>query len=157
MRTFVTAVPVLAAALLMGACTEPSSPQMLQMRAATSMNPAQSCNSQATVEQLPDGARIRVPDTVLFVVGRTDLSPCGQYALASAVEAMLDPRIMQVVIEPAGDLDSPYAFLPRERANTVKAMFTYPGFVPGQPPVLVQPPPVPAGNLWGVVLTVAGG
>jgi hypothetical protein len=141
---------------LLSACGDPPNVQVLNSRVAARMAPPQVCTSQATVEYLPNGARISLPDTVLFVVGRTDISPCGQYALASIVEAMLDPRLMQVIIEPGGDLDSPDAYLPRERTTSLKATLSNIGFVPDQPPVLVQPAPVSAGRAWGIVLTVPG-
>src|SRR5581483_564650 len=100
------------------------------------------------------GARVRMPDTSLFVVGRTDLSNCGQYAISSVVEAMLDPRITQVVVEPAGDINAPEAFLPRERAENIRGLLSHAGFVRAQPSVLVQPASGPSGS-WGIVLVVA--
>lgn len=145
----------LVAPLCVAACTEPSA-QMLQRRAAASMDPAQTCNQTASVQYLPDGARIEAPDTSLFTIGRTDLSACGQYILSGVVQAMLDPRIMQVVVEPGGDINAPDAFLPRERAVTVQAFLSNVGFVAGQPPVLVQAAVIPARS-WGIVLTVVGG
>jgi hypothetical protein len=75
--------------------------------------------------------------------------------MASVVEAMLDPRIMQVVVEPAGDVNAPNAFLPRERAATVGAFVANAGFAGTQPRVVVQPASAaPPGN-WGIVLAVA--
>jgi hypothetical protein len=68
---------------------------------------------------------------------------------------MLDPRIMQVVVEPGADINAPDAFLPRERANNVKASLSNAGFVSGQPPVLVQPASVPSPGIWGIVLSPA--
>ena len=143
--------------LCVAACaTEPSSLQMLQRRAAASMDPAQTCNQMASVQYLPGGARIAAPDTSLFTPGRTDLSECGQYILASIVQAMLDPRIMQVVIEPGGDINGPDAFLPRERAVTVQAFLSKPGIFAGQPPVMVQAATTPSRS-WGIVLTTTAG
>jgi hypothetical protein len=118
------------------------------------MDPTQTCNRPASVESLPNGARVRIPDTSLFVVGRGDLSACGQFAMASVVEAMLDPRIMQVVIEPAGDVNAPDAFLPRERAATVGTFIANTGFAGTRPRVVVQPGSGPPGS-WGIVLAVA--
>ena len=154
MNTKLSLMPA-TALLVLSACSEPSSIQQVQSRATTSLNPAQPCNSQASVEYLPNGALVRIPDTSLFVIGRTDVSDCGRYALSSAVEAMLDPRIMQVIVEPPGDINAAYAYLPRERANTLVALLSHPGFVTGQPPVVVQPPPVQSPNIWGVALEVA--
>jgi hypothetical protein len=61
---------------------------------------------------------------------------------------------VQVVVEPAGDVNAPEAFLPRERAGRVRAFLSNAGFVGTQPPVLVQPASGPSGN-WGIVLAVA--
>ncbi len=141
-------------ALLLAACSEPPVVQVLNSRVTASMSPVQPCNRPASVEYLPNGARISIPDTALFTVGRTDLSPCGQYAVASAVEAMLDPRIMQVVIEPGGDINAPDAFLPRERIGSLRALLSNPGFVPTPAPVLVQPAATPS-RVWGILLTIA--
>jgi hypothetical protein len=143
------------AALLLAACSEPPAVQVLNDRVTASMSPAQPCNGPASVEHLPNGARIRIPDTALFTVGRTDLSPCGGYAVASVVEAMLDPRIIQIVIEPGGDINAPDAFLPRERVGVLRASLSNPGFLPTQPSVLVQPAAVPS-RVWSIVLTIPG-
>jgi len=149
------ATPALGALLLLSACGEPSSLEVLNRRAAASMSPDQPCNSAASVQYLPNGARISLPDSALFVVGRSDLSACGQYALSSAVQAMLAQRIMQVIIEPAGDINAPYAGLAREKADRVKGVFSNVGFVSDQPPVLVQPSAGASTGVWGVMLTIA--
>lgn len=150
------APPVVAALLWLSACGGPPSSDVLNRRVAASMSPEQSCNSAASVQYLPNGARISLPDSALFVVGRSELSPCGQFALASAVQAMLVPHIMQVSIEPAGDIDAPYAGLAREKAERVQKLFSNVGFVSDQPPVLVQPSSGTLTGVWGVVLTMAG-
>jgi hypothetical protein len=36
---------------------------------------------------------------------------------------MLDPRIMQVVVEPGADINASDASLPRERTDNIKARF----------------------------------
>ena len=154
MKAGVHAVAALAALFLLDGCAEPSSTQTLQHRVAIRMNPAQTCNQSANIEYLPNGARVRISDASLFVVGRTDLSACGQYAVSSVVEAMLDPRIMQVVVEPASDINAPVAYLPRERAENIRSLLSNAGFVANQPPVLVQPALGPSGS-WGIVLAVA--
>ena len=155
LRAVVRATPALAALLLLVACGEPSSRDVLNARVAARMAPDQPCNTKATVAYLPTGARISMPDSALFTIGRPELSACGQYAMASAVEAMLDPSIMQVVIEPGGDLDVPYANLVRQRADTLKAMFTKASFPPYQPPIPVQTKAAGPAGTWGVVLMVA--
>ena len=141
--------------LLLTACSEPSSSDDLNARVGAHMTPNQPCNAKASVQYLPDGARISMPDSALFTIGRADLSACGQYAMSGAIEAMLDPGIMQVVIEPGGDLEAPYANLVRRRADTLTEVFTKASFVPYQPPVPVQTKAVGQTGIWGVVLTVA--
>lgn len=148
-------VAALAALLLLVGCAgEPPSTRTLQNRLATSLDPAQTCNRPASVEYVPNGVRVRIPDTSLFVVGRTDLSACGQYVMASVVEAMLAPQVMLMVVEPSGDVNAPGAFLPRQRAGTVTAFISNKGFVGTQPRVVVQSSAAPPGN-WGIVLAVA--
>jgi len=155
LKATIRATPVLTALLLLTACGEPSSSAMLHARVSARMAPDQPCNTKASIQYLPDGARISIPDSALFTIGRADLSACGQYAMSGAIEAMLDPGIMQVVIEPGGDLEAPYAGLVRQRADTLTAVFTKASFVPYQPPVPVQTRAAGQTGVWGVVLTVA--
>ena len=119
------------------------------------MNPAETCNQTASVQDLLGGVRIEAPEASLFTIGRTDLSARGQCILTGVVQAMLDPRVMQVVVEPGGDINEPGAFLPRERAVTVQAFLSKPGIVAGQSPVPVQATAIPSRN-WGFVLTTTG-
>ena len=155
MKASISVVPTLAALLLLAACSEPSSTELLQSRVTTTMMPSQACNQPANVQAVPNGIQVGVPDRSLFVIGRPDLSDCGRYALTGVVEAMLDPRIMQVVVEPGGDINAPEALLLRQRTATVQAYLSNAGFTRRQPPVLVQPSAGPMGN-WGIVLAVAG-
>jgi hypothetical protein len=147
------ALPALAVAFALTACGEPSSVQTLQDRVATTVSPANTCNSQASVEYLPNGARIRFPDS-LFLPARGDLTECGHYALASVTQAMLDPSIMQVIVE-TDDSGGPGTTLSLRRAEAVRTLLTDVGFVPYQPPVVVQAAPVPSQGVLGVVLQVA--
>jgi hypothetical protein len=155
LKAVVRATPVLAALLLLAACGEPASPDVLNARVAARMAPDQPCNTKASVQYLPDGARISMPDSALFTIGRAELSDCGQYAMSSAIEAMLDPGIMQVVIEPGGDLETPYAGLVRQRADTLTGVFRKASFPPYQPPIPIQTKAAGQIGVWGVVLTVA--
>jgi|ERR1700722_926016 hypothetical protein len=154
LKSVVPATAALAALLLLAACGEPASPDVLNARVTARMAPDQPCNRQASVQYLPDGARISMPDSALFTIGRADLSACGQYAMSSAIEAMLDPGIMQVVIEPGGDIDAPYARLVRQRADTLNGVFTKASFPPYQPVVPVQTKAAGQAGIWGIVLTV---
>jgi len=148
-------MPVVVILLLLAACSTSSSTQILEGRVASTLTPAIPCNRLASVDPLPNGMQISFPVDALFLAGRTDLTECGHYALASAVEAMLDPRIMQVVVEPDTDITMPDAFLPRERADQVKRIFSDAGFVPAQPPVLVKSVTPQSPRVWRIILAVA--
>src|SRR5215469_8157944 len=130
MKANILAAPALASLFFLSACGEPSSPDVLNARVAQRMATNQECDSKATVQYLPDGARITMPDDALFITGRDELSPCGQYAMASAIEAMLSSAIMRVEIEPGGNIDAPYAGLVSQRADVLGTMFAKSAFVP---------------------------
>jgi hypothetical protein len=149
------ATAALASLLLLAACgSEPSSPDVLKARVTERMAPKQECDSKANVQYLDDGARITMPDSALFTLGRSDISACGQYAMASAIEAMLSSAIMRVEIEPGGNIEAPYAGLVNERVEALETMFAKSVFVPYQAPVLVQSRAAGPAGVWGVVLTV---
>jgi hypothetical protein len=143
--------------LSMAGCSEPSSSTMLQMRAESSLGSAQPCQGTVRTENLPNGVRVLVPESALFLVGQTAISACGQYLLVGIVEAMLDPRIMQIVVEPSADINAPDAYVARERTGVLRQRLSNAGFVPGQPPVAVQPNPASSTHTWGVALEVTNG
>ena len=155
MKASMSVVPTLAALLLLAACSEPSSTDLLESRITATMMPSQACNQPANVQAVPNGIQVGVPDRSLFVIGRSDLSDCGRYALTGVVEAMLDPRIMQVVVLPGGNINEPEALLLHQRTATVQAFLSNAGYTGTQPPVLVQQSTGPMGS-WGIVLAVAG-
>jgi hypothetical protein len=157
MTTGIYFLPALATLLALGACSEPSSTRMLADRVTASLSPTNQCNRMASTEYLPNGTRIRLPEASLFVDRRTDLTACGQYALASVMQAMLAPRIMQVVIEPEADADVPGSSVSLRRADTVKTLMSNAGFIFTQPPVLIQPATAQPPGTLGIVLTVSGG
>ncbi len=147
-------VPLLAVLLGLGACSQPSSTQTLSDRVTTSLSPAQSCNREASIEYLPNGTRIRFPASAIFVSGKADLTGCGQYAVASVTQAMLNPHIMQVAIEPAPDAQGQGSYLSQQRADRLQGLFTNVGFTETQPPVLVEPALASTQDVFGIVLTV---
>jgi hypothetical protein len=56
---------------------------------------------QAVLEQLPDGARVTIPEQTLFPRGGVELDDKGRYVLASVIEGLLEPRITRIeVAEP---------------------------------------------------------
>jgi hypothetical protein len=60
-------------------------------------------DGRASVAQLPDGARVVLTDQALFPSGGAVLDNKGRYILASVVEGLLDPRLLQIeVAESAG-------------------------------------------------------
>jgi len=156
MTTGAHLLPVLATLLTLGACAEPSSTQTLSDRLTASLTPGEPCNRQASIEYLPNGTRIRLPEAALFVRGKPDLSECGHFALASVTQAMLAPPIMQVVIEPEADVNDPVSSLSLQRAETVRKSLSYVGFIFTQPPVLIQPVTTSTPSSFGIVLTVLG-
>lgn len=156
MRRTPQLVPAIAVLLALGACSEPSSTQMLSDRVTTGLNPSQVCNRPANIEYLPNGTRISFPASSLFVSGRADLTGCGHYAVASVTQAMLDPRIMQVAIEPQAFVQGQESYLSVQRTDTLKGLLTNVGFTQTQPPVVVQPAATPSQDVFGIVLTVRG-
>ena len=140
--------------LALAACSEPSSTQVLSSRIPVTLTQSQPCNRPVSVEYLLDGARIRFPESHIFLTGSTELSPCGSYALAGVTEAMLDPRIMQVVIEPQSSAGAPATDYALQRADTVQRVLSNVGFTRRQPPVLVQPATSPSPGALGIVLFV---
>jgi hypothetical protein len=157
MTTGIHYLPALATLLALGACSEPSSTQMLANRVTASLSPTNPCNGMASIEYLPNGTRIRLQEASLFVDSRTDLTACGQYALASVIQAMLAPPIMQVVIEPEADVNVPGSSISLRRADIVKTLMSNAGFVFTQPPVLIQPAAAQPPGTLGIMLAVSGG
>jgi hypothetical protein len=151
MRTYIPAI-----LLALGACSEPSSTQMLSSRISAELSQTQPCERPANVEFFREGARVRFPETFLFLSGRTDLSPCGKYALTSVIQAMLVPSIMQVVIEPQSNAGASPSEFALRRAETVQRALSNVGFsqTQVQPSVLVQPASTPSPGALGIVLLI---
>lgn len=90
------------------------------------------------LEQLPDGARVTIPEQSLFPPGRGELDDRGRFLLASVIQGLLDPGILRVdVAEPA---PSP-AYLQGPRAGAVRQFFVDYGL--GS---TLQPAAVPQGS-----------
>jgi hypothetical protein len=51
---------------------------------------------RAGLEQLPDGARVTLPQQSLFPVGRAELDDKGRFILASVIQGLLDPGILRI-------------------------------------------------------------
>jgi hypothetical protein len=91
------------------------------------------------LEQLPDGARVTLPEQSLFPPGRGELDDRGRFLLASVIQGLLDPGILRIdVAEPA---PSP-AYLQGPRAAAVRQFFVDYGL--GS---TLQPAAVPQGSV----------
>jgi flagellar motor protein MotB len=88
------------------------------------------------LEQLPDGARVTIPEKLLFPRGSAELDDRGRFVLASVIQGLLDPGILRIdVAEPA---PSP-AYLQGARANAVRQYFVDYGLGPTLQPAAVPP------------------
>lgn len=83
--------------LLVGGCANENSPQNLGNRLQAELRP-ELANGSATLERLPDGARVTLPDQTLFPAGGAELDARGRFVLASLVEALLAPALLEVDI-----------------------------------------------------------
>jgi hypothetical protein len=94
---------------------------------------------RAGLEQLPDGARVTLPERSLFPLGKGELDDRGRFLLASVIQGLLDPGILRIdVAEPA---PSP-AYLQGSRASAVRQYFVDYGLGP-----TLQPASVPPGSV----------
>jgi outer membrane protein OmpA-like peptidoglycan-associated protein len=87
--------------LLLG-CASERSPQDLSDRLQVELSP-EIASGGVTLERLQDGARVTLPDQMLFQTGGAELDARGRYVLTSLVQALLAPPLLQVDIAgPAG-------------------------------------------------------
>lgn len=101
MRPLRASVFVAQLVLLLG-CASERSPQDLGDRLQVELSPELASGS-VTLERLPDGARVTLPDQTLFPTGGAELNAKGRDILSSLVEALLAPPLLQVeVAGPAG-------------------------------------------------------
>jgi hypothetical protein len=98
--------------LLLAGCAGERSPRDLGDRLQTELAP-ELANGGATLERLPDGARVTFADQTLFPAGGTELDANGRFVLASFTQGLLAPPLLQV------DVAGPAAPLPQARAATV--------------------------------------
>ncbi len=89
----------LAAAFALGACsTAPAPPENLAARPQDRLAPEIQA-PQASVQPLPDGARVLLQRDLLFRNAQPALDAKGQHTLGSVTEGLLDLRIMEVAIQ----------------------------------------------------------
>jgi hypothetical protein len=58
-------------------------------------------SGRAGLEQLPDGARVTLPQQSLFPTGRSELDDKGRFILASVIQGLLEPGILRIDIAAA--------------------------------------------------------
>ena len=101
MRPLRASVFVAQLALLLG-CASERSPQDIGDRLQAELTP-ELAGGRVTLEQLPDGTRVILPDQTLFPTGGTEMDARGRDILTSVVQALLAPPLLQVdVAGPAG-------------------------------------------------------
>jgi hypothetical protein len=128
-------VALLGPTLLVGACASSGihrSAQDLGQRLQTQLAPDIAAG-QATLEPLPDGARVTLTEPSLFPSGGTELDDKGRFVLASVIEGLLEPRILQIQLaeSPATSVGSQAA-----RVRAVTQYFEDYGLGPAlRPPV----------------------
>jgi hypothetical protein len=86
-------------------------------------------------------------------MNQTELTECGQFVLTSVTESMLDPKMMQVVIEQANPSPA-LSSLPRERAEMLKTMLSHVGFTADQPALVLDPASKELAGRWAIRLAV---
>src|SRR3954447_22408886 len=80
--------------LLLG-CASERSPMDVGDRLQAELRPELTSGSVA-LEQLPDGARVTLPDQTLFPAGGAELSDKGRNVLTSLAEALLAPPLLRI-------------------------------------------------------------
>jgi len=85
---------LLGLAVIVAGC-EPSTVQQLGDRMQFRLTP-QLANGQAGLQRLPDGAQVTIADQTLFPNGSTQLSDQGRYVLASVIESLMAPNLLQI-------------------------------------------------------------
>jgi flagellar motor protein MotB len=85
------------AAFASGCSSHPSTAQLLNHRLETSLAPDIAAG-RVSLQQLPNGTRMVFADSSLFAANSANLADGGRYALASAVEGLLDPSVTDVHI-----------------------------------------------------------
>jgi len=102
---------VVAQLVLLLGCASERSPQDVSDRLQTELAPELASGS-VTLERLPDGARVTLPDQTLFPTGGAALDAKGRDVLTSLAEALLAPPLLEVAV--AGPANSP---LPLQQAR----------------------------------------
>ena len=138
MKAIILATPALGALLALTACGEPLSTDVLKARVADHVASDPVCNKRANVEYLPRWCQGQLAGQRPIHRRQGRAQSVRSVPMASVIEAMLNTDIMQVVIEPTGDIDTPYYGLARQRAEVLQGMISKVAFVPFHRPIPIQ-------------------
>jgi hypothetical protein len=86
-------------ALLASACSSAPGPDRIAAELTQRLNlqlAPEIASGQAGVQRLPDGARVTLADGTAFAPGGVTLDERGRSTVASVIEALLAPRLLQV-------------------------------------------------------------
>jgi hypothetical protein len=150
---------LLSPAMLLAACAPwggprcACSPPVLQARLQARLAP-DLASGQASLQSLPDGARVVIPDSALFGDARkTELDENGRLVLARVIEAMLDPHLMHVQF---ADSSSASAMVQGERARAAARYFDDSRVGPAYLANVSAPGTMPAGSVPQELTITAG-
>jgi hypothetical protein len=120
--------------------------QRLDMRLAPEL-----ASGQATLQQLPDGARVTLADGLLFPGGGVTLDGKGRYTVASVIQGLLAPGLLHIDI--AGSTAAPGAVQDLQ-ARAVSAFFEDYGINVAAQSSSAPPDAVPAAPMSGIAITI---
>jgi hypothetical protein len=112
-------LPLLCLPPLLGACCGPNNASLLNRRLQAQLT-LETANGRAVVQPLPSGAQVTLTDQTLFPNGGAQLDARGRYVLASLIEGLLDPNILQISL--ASSSATPPA-LQQARGQAVRRFF----------------------------------
>ena len=88
-------LPLLCLPALLAACGGDRDPSLLTGRLQTQLT-SEIANGHVAVQPLPNGSQVTLTDQSLFPNGGAQLDARGRYVLASFIEGLLDPNILQI-------------------------------------------------------------
>ncbi len=128
--------------LAVTACSSTPSPdtiandlmERLNVRLATEI-----ASGRAAVQRLPDGARVTLADGTVFSVSGVTLDDKGRYTVASVIEALLAPRLLQIEVAGSAAASAP---IQESQAGAVAKFFHDYGIdATSVPPLAPEAPP----------------
>lgn len=81
----------------------------------------QLARQQAGVQRLKDGTQVTLSEDALFAPGSAVLSAQGQFILASVIESLMAPPLMQIAVTPSA---ASSLYLQQARVAAVREFFT---------------------------------